>query len=304
MARIKISALRSVFFAISTILLLSVPTTAKTLKHQGITRTYEIYIPSTYQSDRPIPLVLAFHGGRGSGTALASNIKLNDVAEDEGFIVVYPDGIKNHWNDGRDVPGVNPEIDDVSFVKALIRKLQKSINIDRRRIYATGISNGGMFTQRLACELSGRIAGFASVVGSLPEPLQATCKPKAPVSMLMLNSPSDQFIPWQGGTLLRGEGGRIISIPQTIEFWKQHNACPSTGQVQVLPDKDPNDGTRVRKVSYTNCRRRSEVVLYTIRGGGHTWPDAVRQNRQFGKISRDINGSKVIWDFFKSKALP
>jgi polyhydroxybutyrate depolymerase len=339
MARIKISAWRSAFIAISTVLLLSAPTIASTrnsirennsstdlkreqrsfntaqlrapfgpilgntLDHQGITRTYDLYIPSSYQTDRPIPLVLAFHGGGGSGRKLAGTTRLNNVAEREGFIVVYPDGINNHWNDGRGVPGVNPELDDVSFVKALIRELQKSLNIDRRRIYATGISNGGMFTQRLACELSGRIAGFASVVGSLPAPLQPTCKPKAPVSMLMLNSPRDQFIPWQGGMLLVGEGGKIISIPQTIEFWKQHNACSSAGQVQLLPDNAPNDGTRVRKVSYTNCRRGSEVVLYTIFGGGHTWPGAVGQPPQFGVTSRDINGSEVIWDFFKSKAL-
>ncbi|HEY9726873.1 MAG TPA: PHB depolymerase family esterase [Chroococcales cyanobacterium] len=272
------------------------------LIYQGQARTYHVYLPSNYDRNRSWPLVLAFHGGFGSGKRIARNTGFNEIAEREGFIVVYPDGIDKHWNDGRGT--VNTDVDDVGFVRALIDRLVRNRNVDPSRVYATGISNGGQFTQRLACELSDKIAAFAAVASTFPAALRSNCNPKNPVSMLMINSPEDPLVPWQGGEG-GGIGGRILSVPETVELWRKHNKCSPVAQTQSLPTIAPNDGTRVRMSRYQGDSPRSEIVLYTIEGGGHTWPDG-HDNAvisRVGKTSRQLKGSQAIWNFFKRHSL-
>jgi polyhydroxybutyrate depolymerase len=158
----------------------------------------------------------------------------------------------------------------VDFVSALLDQVEKDYSIDSRRIYATGISNGGFFTQRLACELSNRIAAFAPVAASMAAPLSTTCNPPKPVSILMINSPDDQFIPWKGGQMTKGAGGQILSIANAVQFWQKHNGCRANPQEKTLTPLDQADPTQVTLQSYTGCRNGSEVLLYTIQGGGHT----------------------------------
>jgi polyhydroxybutyrate depolymerase len=272
------------------------------LIYQGQARIYHLYLPSNYNRTRSWPLVLAFHGGYGSGKRMARNTGFNDLADREGFIVVYPDGVDRHWNDGRGT--VNTEIDDVGFVGALIDRLVTNRNVDPSRVYATGISNGGQFTQRLACEMSDKIAAFAAVASTFPAELKSRCNPKSPVSMLMINSPEDPLVPWQGGEG-RGLGGRILSVPETVELWRKHNKFSPVAQTQSLPTIAPNDGTRVRMSRYQGDSPRSELVLYTIEGGGHTWPDG-RENAgmsRVGRTSRQLKASQAIWNFFKRHSL-
>jgi polyhydroxybutyrate depolymerase len=272
------------------------------LVYQGQVRTYHLHLPSGYNRNRSWPLVLAFHGGYGSGKRLARNTGFNALADQEGFIVVYPDGINRHWNDGRGT--ANPNIDDVGFVRALIDRLVRYRNIDPSRIYATGISNGGQFTQRLACEMSDKIAAFAPVAATFPAAIKSSCKPKNSVAMLMINSPQDPLVPWQGGEG-GGLGGKILSVAETVEFWRKHNNCSPVGQTQALQNIAPSDGTQVRVSSYSGGCPRSEVILYTIEGGGHTWPDG-RENAvisRVGKTSRQLRASQVIWNFFKRHSL-
>ncbi len=274
------------------------------LIYQGQVRTYNVHLPSGYDRSRSWPLVLAFHGGYGSGKRIARNTGFNEVADREGFIVVYPDGIDRHWNDGRGT--VNTDIDDVGFVSDLIDRLVKFRNVDPSRIYATGISNGGQFTQRLACEMSDKIAAFAAVASTFPAALKPNCNPKNPVAMLMINSPEDPLVPWKGGEG-RGLGGQILSVPETVEFWRKHNGCSSVAQTQALQRIAPSDGTEVKMSSYSgrgSCSR-AEVILYTIEGGGHTWPDG-RENgpaSRVGRTSRQLKGSQAIWNFFKRHSL-
>ncbi|MBD2183261.1 hydrolase [Planktothrix sp. FACHB-1355] len=275
-----------------------------TITLQGMQRTYYLYAPPSYRSNRPMPLILAFHGGRGQGERLAQTTGFNDLADREGFIVVYPDGIDKHWNDGVNTPGFDSSIDDVGFVKALIDEIGRSKNIDRRRIYATGISNGGFFTLRLACEMSERIAAFAPVAATMPVKLKSKCNLKKPVSILMIGGTNDRFVPWEGGQAIKG-GDEIMSVVDTFEFWKQQNACVSREQVNRLPNNAPRDGTQVESSTYSGCRANAEVRLLTIEGGGHTWPGGYGQPRAVvGQTSGDINASEEIWNFFKRHALP
>lgn len=271
------------------------------LIYQGRLRTYHLHLPKGYNRNRSTPLVLAFHGGYGSGKGFAKTTGLNNLADREGFVVVYPDGIDRHWNDGRGT--ANPGINDVGFVRVLIDRLIRFRNIDSSRIYATGISNGGFFTQKLACEMSDKIAAFAPVAAPLPELLKSSCKPSKPISIVMINSPEDRFVPWKGGEV-KG-GGQTLSVPQTVERWRQHNASSSVAEAQTLPVINPSDSTRVRFSRYSGGRGDSEVVLYTIEGGGHTWPGGndPLSPRVVGKTSRQISANEVIWKFFQRHVL-
>ena len=287
------------------------------LTYKGTSRDYYLHIPSSYQSGKPMPLVLAFHGGRGRGDRLAANTRLNDVASREGFIVAYPNGINSQWNDGRNVEGTNSNVDDVGFVSALIDKLVREKSIDKNKVYAVGTSNGAMFTQRLACQMSDKIAAFATVSGALPKNLQSTCNPRRPVPIMMINGTADPIVRWEGGEVARdirtrsgqkpsGVGGEVISIPATVAFWRSKDGCAVQPVVEKLPDTQP-DGIQVTRSQYNNCRNSSQVVLYTVEGGGHGWPgSSVTQRRmsdRIGKISQDISASNVIWNFLKSKTL-
>jgi polyhydroxybutyrate depolymerase len=270
---------------------------------QNIVRSYSLYTPRLYNSNKPMPIVLGFHGGTTTPQKFARTTGFNNVAEEKGFMIAYPQGINKNWNDGRNAKGL-PTQDDVSFVKAIIEDLHKIRNIDTHRIYAVGISNGGFLTQRLACQLSDKIVAFASVASTLAEPLQYACQTKRPVSIMMINSPEDKIVPWKGGLMTKGKGGVILSVPSTISFWLNKNHCNSKLQIQKIGENKPNDGTSIEVSRYHQKCDNSEVILVKINGGGHTWPDGSGQPKWLvGRTSRKINGSRFIWNFFERHAL-
>ncbi|HEX9976401.1 MAG TPA: PHB depolymerase family esterase, partial [Dehalococcoidales bacterium] len=164
----------------------AVPTPAQnytgSIQSSGLERTFLVHVPPTSSTTRPMPLLIALHGGGGTGQGMVTLTQgsLNSLADKEGFIVVYPDGIENQWNDGRegDFTMVNrEEIDDVGFISTLIDHLSQKHKIDNQRIYATGISNGAMMSYRLACELSNKIAAVAPVCGAMPLDSASRCSP-------------------------------------------------------------------------------------------------------------------------------
>lgn len=275
----------------------------------GLERTYVIYIPSSHEPSKPIPMVLLFHGGGGTGQGM-ENLTLggfNRLADMEGFIVVYPDGIDKHWNDGRGLQAYRAHrenIDDVGFISTLIDRLVRTLNVDTTRIYAAGISNGGQFSQRLACELSDRIAAIGVVAIQLPEHLPSSCALKRLVSVLMMPGTEDPLVPWEGGEIGFRRGrkfGRVLSVRESIDFWVKQNRCSGSPVVTYEPDRDPKDGTRVRRETYGSCGEGAEVILYAIEGGGHTWPggDQYLPASIIGRTNRDIDANEAIWSFFK-----
>ncbi len=256
-----------------------------TLVHQGQPRTYVLHTPKSYRSDRPLSIVMAFHGYGSQGKDLAASSGLNDLADQQGFLVVYPDGLDRRWNLTR---SLFSQVDDVGFVSALIDRLTQIRAVDSRRIYAMGVSNGGFLVQRLACEPSSRIAAFASVVAALPESLQTSCKSSRPVSMLMMNGTADRKVPWQGGRMLYGS---LLSVPASIEFWQQRNQCSTKSRIK----RAVND--RVDIDRYPNCQAGSEVELVTLKGAGHLFPRGGSGSNSL------INGSEEIWTFFQRHPL-
>lgn len=280
--------------------------------HNGLKRTYRIHVPPSYDNPKPMPLVIALHGGGGTGEKMERHTLggFNTLSDKEGFVVVYPDGIEKHWNDGREkvrYRAHREKIDDIGFISALIDDLVKRQNIDNKRIYVTGISNGAMLSNRLACELSGKITAIAPVAGNMPYDLAPHCSPSKPTSVLMISGTKDPMMPWEGGEASFGrlKFGRVLSVMETIQFWVAHNQCLPIPVITWEPDKDPQDGTRVRKEAYNGCKGGADVILYAIEGGGHTWPGGYQYlpEKSVGKTSRDIDASEVIWSFFKNYAI-
>ena len=274
-------------------------TTRRTLQVGSTARSYLLHVPTSYNKSTPVPIILVFHGGESQPQQMESYTGFSALSDREGFIVVYPEGTDKHWNDGREN---GPPTDDVEFTKAVIDDVTRSYNVDRKRVYATGISNGGMFSQRLACELSEAIAAVASVAATMPETLWLTCKPSKTISVLVIHGTEDPLIPYGGGRLTRTRmGGNVLSAPDVIKFWATHNKCSSPSVVQ-LADRDPNDGTHIRQERYRRCANGVQVELDTIVGGGHTLPGSRQYLPELliGRTSKDIDGTEFIWSFFQA----
>jgi polyhydroxybutyrate depolymerase len=282
------------------------------LIHGGLKRVFKIYIPSTSDSLNHPPLVIVLHGrgGTGSSMILVTRSGFNKLADRDGFIVVYPDGIELNWNDGRIDEEARDRahrenIDDVGFISTLIDTMISDYNINPGQVYVTGISNGAIMAYRLACELSNKITAIAPVDGNIPVPLLSGCNPERPLSVLAINNTNDPLVPYNGGDiyghLRKVNLGKVLSAEQSVRFWVEHNKCTTSPVITKEPDTDPNDGTNVTVMAYLNGKEKTEVILYTIEGGGHTWPGGFQYLPVWliGKTSRDIDANEVIWSFFK-----
>ena len=277
----------------------------------GLERSYLIHIPSSYNKTKLMPLVIALHGGGGTAKDMVKLTRggFNTLADKEGFIVVYPDGINKHWNDSRnDMLATDvEEINDVGFISALIDYLVETLNVDPNNVYVIGMSNGAMMTYRLALELSNKITAVATVAGNIPEDQsQSDIIPKRAIPVLIISGTDDPMMPWDGGYVVKQpKRGKVISVPETVKYWVNYNRCSPTPTITWGPDRYPQDGTRVRREVYSKDKNGTEVILYAVEGGGHTWPGGSSHLRKIiaGKTSKDINANEVIWDFFKAHAI-
>jgi polyhydroxybutyrate depolymerase len=272
----------------------------RTLRTGGVTRRYFLYLPSTWHRGRPVPLVLVFHGGGGRASGIAPHTGFSQLAEREGFVVAYPQGLNGRWNDGR---GYAATHDDVGFVRALLDTLGRELVIDPRRVYATGISNGAMFSYRLACDLPGSFAAVAPVAGAMPADLAPSCAHAQPVSVLAFQGTADPLMPYAGGGVARRRG-RVLSAERSIAFWATASGCGAAPVTTLEPDLVLDDGTRVRRTVYGGCRGGTAVELYTIEGGGHTWPGGPPVGGSVGRVTRDVDATPLIWAFFAQHPRP
>jgi polyhydroxybutyrate depolymerase len=276
----------------------------------GLQRTYKIHIPPSLPENFSPALIFVLHGGGGTGDGMERLLTLggfNTLSDENNFIVVYPDGIEKNWNDGRkntSDPAHEQNIDDVGFINALIENLTVEFNIDQNRIYSTGISNGAMMSYRLALELPEKIAAIAPVAGAIPIDILPETPLSIPLSVCVISGTSDPLVPWEGGIVgtKKNPRGVVISVPDSVMYWVNNNKCDNTPETILLPDTSPTDGTRVYYHKYSNGENNTEVVLYEIKDGGHTWPDGSQYLPKIlvGKTCRDINANQVIWDFFNN----
>jgi polyhydroxybutyrate depolymerase len=278
------------------------------MMHNGRERTCLIHVPVGKLTGR-LPLVLVLHGGGGTAAGMIklTRNRFNELADVRGFYAAYPQGIRKHWNDFRDDPidyAHRERIDDSGFISALIDRLAAEYPIDPDRVFATGISNGGFMSYRLGCELSPKIRGIAPVAATLPAGADKKCKPAKPVNVVIINGTDDPLVPFNGGyvTVLGRRRGEILSTEDTVRFWTRADECTSTPATGELPDRDPDDGTRVKEQTFGTCGRGVRVVLYRVEGGGHTWPGGKQylSRRFIGNTSYDFNACDVIWEFFSS----
>lgn len=273
------------------------------LKHGGIERTWHLYKPA--DGPYPRPVLFALHGGGGTGKGFITHVRheLDRAAAAAGFAVVYPEGVKKGWNDGR---GNRNTADDHGFLSALADRLIKEGVADPKGLYAAGISNGGFMSHALACRDAGRWAAIGVVVSSLGEGVAADCKPARPVPVLMVNGTEDRLVPWDGreAKLFGRSRGRKLTVPETAAKWAALNGCAGEPAREDLPDA-ADDGTRWSLEARRGCQAGSEVLLYKVAGGGHTWPNAeVTLPRVVGRTSRDAAFEPLLFAFFKRHPLP
>ncbi|MCC7085514.1 MAG: dienelactone hydrolase family protein [Pirellulales bacterium] len=279
----------------------------RTLEVDGRSRTYLIHVPKSYDGAKFVPVVLAFHGGLTNADVMVRFSGLSEKADEAGFVVAYPNGTRRQgslptaplltWNAGNCCGyAALQQIDDTKFVGKVIDDLERIIKVDTKRVYATGISNGGMMCYRLADEMSDRIAAIAAVGGAMAQP---SCAPRHPVPILHFHGTADEYAPFAGG---RGSKSRSLavfySVEHTINQWVKANGCDKLPKIETLP-ATIDDGTNVIRKTYAGGRNESEFVLYEIQGGGHTWPGRPSIAFYLGKTTKNVSANDVMWTFFE-----
>lgn len=267
--------------------------------YEGILRTYRIYLPANYVPGSVRPVIFQFHGFSETAASDQSFTKWKPVADTAGFLVVYPNGLKdpNHnnnqyWNVGW--PWL-PNTNDIGFVSTLIDTVNARHTIDLQRVYASGISNGGFMAYLLGAVLCDKIAAVASVSGGIVPSVFDTLMPKRPIPTLEIHGTADNIVPYNGS------GGMFASVhvDSVFAFWGHNNKCTSEVDTTYLPNLVSGDGSTVVLFQFKNESCQYESRLYRIVGGGHIeWPGSSVPGNQ------DINACSEIWNFFKSYTLP
>ncbi|MGQ8336064.1 extracellular catalytic domain type 1 short-chain-length polyhydroxyalkanoate depolymerase [Sunxiuqinia sp. A32] len=278
------------------------------LTWQGIKRDYLIYLPPSFETNKTLPLLFHLHGGGGTagGTVKLTFGEFNRLADQYGFIVVYPNAVSKNWNDGRtqNLKHGNEYIDDVGFISKIVESLIERFPIDTNRIFTAGMSNGGFMSSRLLCDRADLFRGGAILTATLSKEYLPQCDPQKPVAVLVMNGTDDKLVPYEGGQIMvfGRSRGEIISTDAFIDFWNEHNGCMQAHPKIDLPNNNQIDGTTVSIFEYSSCSPRGALTLYKINGGGHTWPGGKQYlgKKIIGNTSREINACYVIWDFFRS----
>jgi polyhydroxybutyrate depolymerase len=291
------------------------------IRHQGTSRYYLVYLPKSYNSAVPTPVVLNFHGGGGSAEGHQRTSQMNRKADSAGFIAVYPAGtrrdaspvrlLNRFWNIGEGPNGhyysnSDPvsEIDDIGFVDKLLDDLESNFNVDKKRVYATGLSNGGILTHLLACKLSHRIAAIAPVAAPYWGYPDQCNKAKGLISVILFHGTSDVCAPYDGGISQCSSRKAIdrifISARETADIWIAKNNCDGNAKINYQRGE-------VTCETHDACTDDSAVTFCTIDGGGHTWPGGRPYSLpglNIGKTTSDIDANDAMWEFFEKHPKP
>lgn len=265
----------------------------------GERREYLLYVPTSYDATRPTPLVITLHGGAIWPVLQRDLSHWSELAESEGFIAVYPAGVRlqGHGPRGWRVTGEGPGITkDVRFISDLIDELEASYTIDPSRIYANGLSNGGGMTFVLSCTLADRIAAVGTVAAAQMLPW-SWCREERPVPLISFHGTADEAVPYEGRRSWVWSG----SFPDVSEWtakWARRNRCG-------LDPEESRVAADVTRREYTDCDGDAAVVLFTIQGGGHTWPGGMPLPEWFlGRTSDSLDATREMWAFFLEHRLP
>ena len=261
--------------------------------HAGLTvgdgRTFDLLVPASYDPNVPTTLVINFHGLLSNANQQAWFSQMNEHAEAAGIIVAYPQGVGSSWNAGSCCgSAANQEVDDVAFVRELVEHLSTVLCVSPKRVFATGMSNGGFMSHRLACEASDVFAAIAPVAGVLGVDT-ATCGARA-VPVMHFHGTADLLVPYEGGGVTGSP-----SVDETIDFWVGHNAC-ATGPEVTFQQGDTTCET------WTDCTDGANVTRCRVEMGGHCWPgNAICLS---GASTAEIHASAAALDFFAAHPMP
>jgi len=274
-----------------------------TLRHGGLERRYRLHVPARRDPATPAPLVVALHGGGGNMDWQADDARygLISASERHGFVVVFPNGTGRRggdarlatWNAGRCCGSARERgVDDVGFIRALVERLTAQFHIDRRRVYATGMSNGGLMAYRLACEAADVFSAIAPVAGT---DNTQSCTPSRPVSVLHIHARDDTHVLYDGGAGPDAVDMALItpftSVPDTIARWTRLDGCPAEPR-RLL------ERPGARCDAWAPCRAGTRVQLCVTGSGGHSWPGAQRTRRKREPASQALSTAETMWQFF------
>lgn len=258
-----------------------------TIVSGDMTRRYLLYVPKSYDPSKPAPLVISLHPAAG-WPAMQRNLSgWNQLADEHGFLVVYPagTGFPQVW-------ATRPSGYDVQFISDLLDKMETSYNIDRRRVYVNGMSQGGGLTFLLSCKLAERIAAAGEVAAAIEHP--DSCGNAAPVPLMAFHGTADH-VAFYGGGLSPVQPPGATPLPpirKWIADWAQRNGCSGDAAEAAV-------SAHVRRLAYRNCAQNASVVLYTVEGGGHTWPGGHDLPESlFGTTTQEIDATELLWEFY------
>jgi polyhydroxybutyrate depolymerase len=288
------------------------PVEVRHIEHQGVAREFTLYRPAPTIAAGPRPLVVILHG-LGGNASRSRTWGYEAVADREGFIVAYPQGIDNMWRYGRsltdrEMPRVGDEqVDDVGFLGRLVDTLASEQLADPSRLYLVGVSNGGVMAYTAACAMARRLAAVAALLSSMTSLQIEDCKPDGTISILALGGTADRSMPYAGIQL---QAGSLVSVPDTVEYWRHVNKC-GRSEVTPVPHRNANDPTSVTVTRWSPCADGVEVASYRVEGGGHRAPslappaDAEPEwERIVGAKNRDIETADEVWNFFRRFSRP
>jgi len=262
---------------------------------RGRKRRYLLYVPESYDPGLPAPLVISIHGFVQWPAHQRGLSGWNKLADKYGFLVVYPrgSGFPLRWNAGPITNDLVKTQREVDFFSDLLDHLSREFNIDPKRIYVNGMSNGGGMAHLLACTMTGRIAAFGGVAGAYLYP-EEVCRPSRPTPWIAFHGREDPVVPYQGGPS-RNHHGRILftSIESWARKWAEYNCCGLEPEIDQITHQ-------ITRFVYRRCEDDVEVVLYSIEGGGHTWPGGGWLPVWLtGRTNREINATTLMWEFFE-----
>lgn len=280
---------------------------ARVLPHQGVERRYHLHVPSAAAAPGPKPLVVALHGFTQPVESLRAWLRLDRVADREGFAVAYPEAVEGRWSyspagGGVPLPGRGAEeVDDVGFLDALLDALAAEGVADPKRVYVIGNSRGALMAWTLACRRPNRYAAAAPLSSPMREANLAACSPARPVPIVAMAGTADPVQPYDGSPA-RPPQTRLLSVPETMEFWRRLHGCENQTS-RWLPHREDDDPTRIELVEWTDCASGGPVLLYRVVGGGHQppsfAPNTDEQRRRFGRRGQDVEAAEEIWKAFQ-----
>jgi polyhydroxybutyrate depolymerase len=269
----------------------------RTIDVGGVKRSYLLYVPGKSKDTPAVPVILVFHGGLGKPENMPAITGFNTLADSEGFVVAYPRGTSrvegvelDTWNGGLCCGWAQKNnVDDVGFIRALLDDLTGVVSVDPRRVFAAGLSNGAIFSYRLACEMADRIAAIGSVSGTQNV---AECLPSQPVSVIHFHGTADRMVPLEGGYGEGVSGFSFAPVADSIDFWERADGC------SAATDRAQNGA--ILHEAHAPCAAGTAVELYIIDGGPHGWPGGVAYAPGADDPSNAIDATAVMWEFFKA----